>query len=62
MNRKTEGKAILRAWLYRILADIEQCDSVDAHKETLNGERVKLDITFNFGDNVITDGMKRKEC
>ena len=48
MEKTQEQKAILRAWLYRLLADIEECEMVDASREVINGNRVILEMNFEW--------------
>ena len=46
MENKSDSKSTLRAWLYQLLAELEQAESVEATKSMSSGNHVILDIQF----------------
>ena len=41
-------KEILRSWLFKLLADLEICEDVDAQKDESPGGKVTLTIQFKI--------------
>ena len=48
MNESTDNKADVRAWLFKLLAELEIYNDVDGKKVELAGNKVIIEIQFKI--------------